>query len=76
MQLIRAVWSRWKAIAEKIGLFQSRLILTLFYFVLLLPIGLIFSLFKDELKIKEKRKSAWIEKIGQCETLEAMRKQS
>ena len=76
MQLIRAVWSRWKAIAEKIGLFQSRLILTLFYFVLLLPIGLIFSLFKDELKIKRSTKSNWIPKTKQCETLESVRKQS
>ena len=68
-------WDNWKKIAHKLGVFQSRIILSIFYFTLLLPFGLIFSLFKDELQIKKKRQSTWLTKIQKEDTIEDMRKQ-
>jgi hypothetical protein len=35
-----SVWARWKAVARAIGVFQTRLILTLFYFLFLWPFAL------------------------------------
>jgi hypothetical protein len=50
--IFKGVWSRWKAIAHKIGEFQSRLILTLFYFVIFAPFALGVKIFSDPLQIK------------------------
>jgi hypothetical protein len=42
----------------------------------MLPAGIVFSFFKDELKIKNRNKSTgWTDKKQQCQTLEEMRKQ-
>ncbi len=75
MNILRRFWDKWKHIAEKIALFQTRLILTVFYFLLLLPFGLVFSIFKDALKIKTVPKSTWITKDRQTKTLEEMKAQ-
>jgi len=76
MQIICTLWQYWKKIAHRIGIFQSKLVLTLFYFTLLLPVGIVFSLFKDVLGIKTEKQSAWITKVKQAETLAEMKKQS
>ncbi len=59
----RRAWERWKVIAKKIGAFQSRVILTLFY-VLIVPVfALIVKLFKDPLHLRShKGESYWIER--------------
>jgi len=38
--VLRALWEGWKRVAKKIGEFQSKLVLTLFYFVFLAPFAL------------------------------------
>jgi hypothetical protein len=75
MNILKKVWRKWKYIAGIIGTFQSRILLTIFYFVILLPAGIIFRIFKDPLKIKSPLKTAWIDKTSQCESLDEMRKQ-
>jgi hypothetical protein len=61
---LKELWQRWTRIAKKIGDFQARLILTLFYFIFIIPIGLIARMFADPLALKntaahwEKRASA------------------
>ena len=59
----RRAWERWKVIAKRIGAFQSRVILTLFY-VLIVPVfALIVKLFKDPLHLRShKGESYWIER--------------
>lgn len=76
MQILALVWDKWKKIARRIGVFQSRVILTIFYFTFLFPFGVIFTLFKDMLRIKSKKQSTWVEKINQTNSLELMQKQS
>lgn len=76
----RKVWNGWKKIALKIGRFQTALFLSIFYFLILVPVGLIFKLFGwDPLeagKPKRKRSSNW-KAVSQDEPdLEALRRQS
>lgn len=68
-------WVRWKNIAHYIGVFQTKVILTVFYFTVLFPAGIIISLFKDKLNIKTVLQITWIVKDKQAETLKEMRKQ-
>ncbi len=51
--MIRKAWQRWLWFSEKIGAVQSRVILGVFYFTIFLPVGLIYRLIADPLKIKE-----------------------
>lgn len=76
MPFIKSLWNKWKLIAHKIVLFQSKVILTIFYFTLILPVGVIFTIFQDVLNIKNPLKSTWMRKIKLVETLEEMRQQS
>ncbi|MCB0246825.1 MAG: hypothetical protein KDI07_13685 [Anaerolineae bacterium] len=49
-------------LARKIGKFQSRILLTFFYFVIVLPFGLAVRLFADPLHIRRHRPAdtAWL----------------
>jgi hypothetical protein len=40
MSLLRRLWHGWKRFGKKVGDFQARLLLTIFYFVILAPFGL------------------------------------
>ncbi len=53
-------WQRWKAFAHIIGNFQSRLLLSIFYFLVLSPFGLGVKLFSDPLRLKKPLLPTWI----------------
>lgn len=60
--MFRDLWNRWLVLAQKIGKFQSRVILTLVYFVVVLPFGLGVRLFGDPLRIRRRathKESNW-----------------
>ena len=40
MTLLRRGWERWKRFGKKLGDVQARILLTVFYFVILAPFGL------------------------------------
>jgi len=50
--MLKRSWQAWKQIAHKIGNFQARVLLTVFYAVLVLPFGLAARWFSDPLRIK------------------------
>lgn len=75
MKILRTLWEKWKKIAHRIGVFQSRVILTIFYFTFLLPLGFAIAFTQDKLKMKTVPNSSWIPKDKQAETLEELRKQ-
>ncbi len=52
--MIKRIWNKWKKIAEKIGNFQATIIFSILYFLIVSPIGIIFSLFSDPLDFKSK----------------------
>ena len=63
-------------IATLIGDFQARVILSLFYFVIVLPFGLAVRLFADPLGIKGQRQSTWTDFPNRSQTLEDARRQA
>ena len=74
MQILLSLWQAWKKLAHRLGVFQSKVILSVFY-LLLVPFGLFFSLFKDLLKMKQVRKSTWEIKSSQSKTLDSLKQQ-
>jgi hypothetical protein len=50
--LLRRIWNRWKPIAQVIGDFQARIILTLFYFIFVTPFGVVVRFLSDPLQLK------------------------
>lgn len=70
------LWERWKAAARAIGDFQARLLLTLFYFVIVTPFGLAVRLFSDPLRLRRPQaRSAWIARATQETNMERARSQ-
>jgi|SaaInl7_200m_RNA_FD_contig_31_1313960_length_1014_multi_7_in_0_out_0_1 hypothetical protein len=68
-------WNRWLRIAGVIGDFQARVILSLFYFVIVLPFGLAVRLFADPLKIKGQPDTTWSDFVPRAQTIDEARKQ-
>jgi hypothetical protein len=57
--MLKRMWQAWKRIAHKIGNFQARVLLTVFYAVLVFPFGMVVRLFSDPLSIK-RRPTKWL----------------
>lgn len=76
--IFRRLWEGWKKIARKIGDFNARVILTIFYFILLSPFALLMKLFTDPLEIKNKEHVGWHDKENNMElsALENAKRQS
>lgn len=75
--MLRTIWRRWLVLAHKIGTFQSRILLTLFYFVIVAPFGLAVRLLADPLHIKSRSASArWVRRATRDVDLAAARRQS
>jgi hypothetical protein len=55
----KGLWERWKRIAKAIGDFQARLILSVFYFVIVGPFALILRWAADPLSLKKRDEQAW-----------------
>jgi hypothetical protein len=72
--MLKRAWQAWKRIAHKIGNFQARVLLTIFYGVLVLPFGLAARLFSDPLRIK-KRPTSWLDHPNETCDLRWARKQ-
>jgi hypothetical protein len=74
--LFRQLWSKWKALAARIGNFQGRIILTVFYFVFVTPLGLAVRLFSDPLHIKRRPGGTfWQRKVQPDPSLDEARQQ-
>jgi hypothetical protein len=57
--ILRRIWDGWKKIARKIGDFNARVILTIFYFILLLPFAILIKSLTDPLEIKKGSPKGW-----------------
>ena len=62
-------------IALVIGDFNSRVVLTLFYAIVVLPFGLVVRIFGDPLAIRQKRSSSWTDIQHPTRTIEEGRRQ-
>ena len=71
---LKDLWRGWQKVAKKIGDFQARLILSLFYFLIVLPIGLIARIFFDPLSLTS-TKAHWNAKPSAPARLDDARRQ-
>ena len=55
--VLRRLWEGWKRVGRKIGDFQARVLLTIFYFVILAPFAVVVRLTADPLGLK--RHGGW-----------------
>jgi hypothetical protein len=58
--VLSRLWARWKVIARKIGDVQSKLMLCVFYFVILAPFGLVVRMWSDPLRLTRHGMSQWL----------------
>lgn len=74
MKVLR-LWDSWKSVAKTIGNFNVRLLLSLFYFLIILPMGLVAGAAKDFLGIRRRSISNWHLKTDSPRTFEEGRRQ-
>jgi hypothetical protein len=75
-EIVKLAWERFKIITLVIGDVQGRLVMTLFYFTVFVPFGLVSRLFSDPLSLKAtKPQPAWVDRAPNSDTLEDARRQ-
>ena len=72
--MLRRAWQAWKRIAHKIGNFQARVLLTIFYGLVVLPFGLVTRWLSDPLRIK-RPPDKWIDHPDENYDLQWARRQ-
>jgi len=75
MALARRAWEGWKKIAHVIGVWNTRIIMSVLYFIIILPAGLIFRQISDPLRLRQPQNSNWIPLPPQKHNLESARNQ-
>ena len=58
--MLRHLWEQWEVAAHKIGNFQARFLLNIFYFLVLSPFALGVKMFSDPLRIRRQHPSQWL----------------
>ena len=53
-------WSRWKGLSKKAAELQARIVLTVFYFTVVMPFGLARTFGADPLQMKKSRPEKWL----------------
>ena len=72
--MLKRAWQAWKEFGHKVGNFQARVLLTVFYGVLMLPFGMAARWWSDPLRIK-RRPTRWMEHTEGGNDMEWARKQ-
>jgi hypothetical protein len=57
--MFHQLWAHWKVIERTIGNFQSRVLLSIFYFFFLAPFGVGVRLSSDPLRLQRQYRSHW-----------------
>jgi hypothetical protein len=73
-EIFQIAWKRFNTIALVMGDVQGRIIITAFYFTILLPFGIGSRLFSDPLRQRDRR-ALWLERAAVPEDLESARQQ-
>jgi hypothetical protein len=74
MDALKKIWDAWKKYGQIIGDFIGRLVLTVFYFTILLPFGIGVRLFGDPLNVKNHLPAKWIAKESKGPNLKEARR--
>ena len=75
---MKKIWKKWKAFARKVGNFQARVVLSVFYFSIFAPFGFAVRVFSDPLRLKSKAASSFwlVREDEEAITVENLRRQS
>ena len=76
MTTLRRIWYAWKSLAQLIGDWIGRLVLTIFYFTLFAPFGLGVRLRGDPLAIKPGHEARWLKRITRDRAIDDARRLS
>ena len=71
--VVRRLWEGWKRFGRRMGDFQARVLLTVFYFVILAPFALVVRAKADPLGLH--REGGWLPVTRTGEPLERARRQ-
>jgi hypothetical protein len=72
--MLRKLWEGWKRVGHAIGNFQARVLLTVFYIVLVAPLGLVVRIFADPMRIRRPMEG-WLQKEPQGTDMVTARRQ-
>jgi hypothetical protein len=61
MNVLRRIWAKWLEIGQVIGDFIARILLTIFYFTIFMPFGLVVRLASDPMDIKRSQPK-WLDR--------------
>ena len=76
MEFLKKLWRGWMKFGHFMGDIVGRVVMTVFYFTLLLPFGLIVTLFGDPLDMKHKDKTpTWRARTTGDRTMEEAQRQ-
>jgi len=76
MPIFRTAWQTWKTRAHDVGQFQSRLLLTVFYFTVFVPFAVLTRLLGDPLRLRRNmRDTDWCEWTARDSSIDAARRQ-
>jgi len=73
--LLQATWARWKQIAKAIGVVQTRVLMVIFYFIFVFPLGLLVRRTGDPLHLKAPHGTNWTPHRHEPQSLETARRQ-
>ena len=62
---VKRLWERWKRVGKRIGDFQARLLLSVFYYVVFAPFAIAVRWVSDPLAIKDGAPRGWQLKRGE-----------
>jgi len=68
------IWKKWLAFGRVIGDVIGRLVLTIFYFTIFVPFGLITRLLRDPLTLRISNNIRWTERTTKDRTLDDVRR--
>lgn len=70
MKYLKIVWGKWKKVARRLGDFQARVLLILFYFSLLVPFSVLTTFTSKRFFKKQPKKSLWLDFSERYQSLE------
>lgn len=74
--MIKVLYQQWMRLAERIGTINAWIILTILYFSMVMPFGLLVHLLSDPLRLRQRKKASyWIPRIHREASLEEMKRQ-
>ncbi|MFI5397079.1 MAG: hypothetical protein ACHQ9S_16200 [Candidatus Binatia bacterium] len=72
---LQATWNHWKKIARAIGVVQTRILMVFFYFVFVVPVGMIMRMGGDPLHLKRPAAGNWTAHHDEKASVDTARRQ-